>query len=179
MEYFAMGSQSVISQYSDFLKNLPSSSASQPAGSGINSARIMVNGRDMDLEVETFKYGGRKYMFKALNVLGNSQVINFDDGTGAKMAAATSLYLLPNGMTNVQGQGQVPYFRYRYMKPQSGIAGSSANRTVSETTVELLTGALAPNPTDSTKSLTVEWYSNMGLEVFNPNKFARINSIAS
>lgn len=179
MEYFAMGAQSVISQYSDFLKNLPSSSASQPSGSGINSSRIVVNGREIDLEVETFKYGGRKFMFKALNVLSNSQVINFDDGTGNKLAAATSLYLLPNGMSNVQGQGQVPYFRYRYMKPQQGIATASANRTVSDTTVELLTGGLAPNPTDSTKSLSVEWYSNMGLEVFNPNKFARINSIAS
>lgn len=179
LDYFAIGAQDTISQYSDFLKNLPSSSASQPAGTGVNSARVMVNGTEINLEVEKFNYGGRTFSFKPINAFSNTQVINFDDGTGAKMAPATSLYLLPSGMTPVQGEGRVPYFRYRYMKPQGGLNNASANKTVTDTTVEAMTGFLAPVPTSRTKELVVEWVSNMGFELFNSNKFYRLNSITS
>lgn len=179
LDYFAIGAQDVISQYSDFLKNLGSSSASQPSGTGVNSARVMVNGTEINLEVEKFNYGGRNFSFKPINAFSNTQVINFDDGTGSKMAPATSLYLLPNGMTPVQGEGRVPYFRYRYMKPQGGLNNASANKTVTDTTVEAMTGFLAPVPTSRTKQLVVEWVSNMGFELFNSNKFYRLNSIAS
>jgi len=177
--YFAIGAQDVISQYSDFMKNLPSSSASQPAGGGINSGRIMINGKDLDLEVEKFNYGGRTFNFKAINAFSNNQVINFDDGSGNKMSPATSLYLLPTDMTATYGEGRVPYFRYRYMNPPAGIMGASANRSVNGPTVETITGFLAPIATSRTREMVVEYSTNMGFELFNSNKFTRLNSIAS
>ena len=177
--YFAIGAQDVISQYSDFMKNLPSSSASQPAGSGINSARIMINGKELDLEVDKFNYGGRNFNFRAINAFSNNQVINFDDGSGNKMSPATSLYLLPTDMTATYGEGRVPYFRYRYMNPPAGIMGASSNRSVNGPTVETITGFLAPVPTSRERKLVVEYSTNMGFELFNASKFLRLNSIAS
>jgi len=36
-----------------------------------------------------------------------------------------------------------------------------------------MTGALAPTPTNQEMSLTTTWTSNIGLEVFAPNRFAK------
>jgi len=177
--FFAIGAQDIISQYSDFMKNLPSSSASQPGGQGINSARMMINGKELDLDVTKFEYGGRNFNFRAINAFSNNQVINFDDGSGNKMAPATSLYLLPTDMTATYGEGRVPYFRYRYMNPPAGIMGASANRSVNGPTVETITGFLAPIATSRTREMVVEYSTNMGFELFNTTKFLRLNSIAS
>jgi hypothetical protein len=37
-----------------------------------------------------------------------------------------------------------------------------------------MTGGLAPTPTNQEMNLTTTWTSNMGLEVFAPSKFAKI-----
>ena len=170
MEYIVAGAQEVVSTYSDFFKNLNSS--------GVESVRIQVNGRELDMEVEKFKYGGRTFNLKSLNVLSNDQVINYIGTGSSKITPAKSAYYLPMGTTPVQGQGQVPYFRYRYMKPMAGIAGASQNRTITDQTVEIVTGGLAPIPTSNEKAMRIEWTSNMGLEVFNPNKFLRSVTLA-
>ena len=182
MEYMIAGSNPAVAVISDFLKNLPSAgqtittnytnetapTASQFTGnngyykSGINSGVLSVNGRSIDLQAEKFMHGGYTYNLKAFKVLSNTDVINYSGGPIEK-----SIYFLPMGKVKTVGGGMNDYFRYKYMaQPAPG--------TGSVETAELMTGALAPTPTNQEQSLTVTWTSNMGLEVFAPNKFAKI-----
>lgn len=185
MEYMIAGSNPAVAVISDFLKNLPSAgqtittnytnetapTASQFTGnngyykSGINSGVLSVNGRSIDLQAEKFMHGGYTYNLKAFKVLSNTDVINYTGGPIAK-----SIYFLPMGKVKTVGGGMNDYFRYKYMaQPAPG--------TGSVETAELMTGALAPTPTNQEQTLTVSWTSNMGLEVFAPNKFAKITNI--
>ena len=177
MEYMIAGSNPAVAVISDFLKNLPSAgqtitnNASPTANtngyykSGVNSGVLTVNGREIDLQAEKFMHGGYTYNLKAFKVLSNTDVINYTGGPIAK-----SIYFLPMGKVKTVGGGMNDYFRYKYMaQPAPG--------TGSVETAELMTGALAPTPTNQEQSLTVSWTSNMGLEVFAPNKFAKITNI--
>ena len=186
MEYMIAGSNTAVAVISDFLKNLPSSGTSITTNtlatpispntnttvanngyykSGINSGMLSVNGREIDLQAEKFMHGGYTYNLKAFKVLSNTDVINYTGGPIAK-----SIYFLPMGKVKTVGGGMNDYFRYKYMaQPAPG--------TGSVETAELMTGALAPTPTNQEQSLTVSWTSNMGLEVFAPNKFAKITNI--
>ena len=182
MEYMIAGSNPAVAVISDFLKNLPSAGQTvtntvpvtgPPAAtntngyykSGINSGMLSVNGREIDLQAEKFMHGGYTYNLKAFKVLSNTDVINYAGGPIAK-----SIYFLPMGKVKTVGGGMNDYFRYKYMaQPAPG--------TGSVETAELMTGALAPTPTNQEQSLTVSWTSNMGLEVFAPNKFAKITNI--
>jgi hypothetical protein len=158
MEYMIAGSNPAVAVISDFLKNLPSSG-------GVFSGRMMVDGKEIDLQAEKFQHGGYTYNLKAFKVLSNTDVINYAGGPIAK-----SIYFLPMGKVKTVGGGMNDYFRYKYMaQPAPG--------TGSVETAELMTGALAPTPTNQEQSLTVTWTSNMGLEVFAPNKFAKISNI--
>jgi hypothetical protein len=158
MEYMIAGSNPAVAVISDFLKNLPSSG-------GVFSGRLMVDGKEIDLQAERFMHGGYTYNLKAFKVLSNTDVINYTGGPIQK-----SIYFLPMGKVKTVGGGMNDYFRYKYMaQPAPG--------TGSVETAELMTGALAPTPTNQEQSLTVTWTSNMGLEVFAPNKFAKITNI--
>jgi hypothetical protein len=186
MEYMIAGSNPAVAVISDFLKNLPSSGTTITTNtlatpippntattvanngyyrSGVNSGVLSVNGREIDLQAEKFMHGGYTYNLKAFKVLSNTDVINYTGGPIAK-----SIYFLPMGKVKTVGGGMNDYFRYKYMaQPAPG--------TGSVETAELMTGALAPTPTNQEQSLTVSWTSNMGLEVFAPNKFAKISNI--
>ena len=176
-EYMIAGSNATVATISDFLKNLPSAGQSITAPdptngyykSGINSGMLNVNGRQIDLEAEKFMHGGFTFSLKAFKVLSNQEVMNY---TGSTIQA--SAYFLPMGKVKTVGGGMVDYFRYRYLPQPTPGQGSSE-------TAEIMTGGLAPTPTSQEMALNVTWTSNMGLEVFAPSKFAKIqigNAIA-
>ena len=169
-EYMIAGSNATVATISDFLKNLPSAgqtiTAPDPTNgyykSGINSGMLNVNGRQIDLEAEKFMHGGFTFSLKAFKVLSNQEVMNY---TGSTIQA--SAYFLPMGKVKTVGGGMVDYFRYRYLPQPTPGQGSSE-------TAEIMTGGLAPTPTSQEMALNVTWTSNMGLEVFAPSKFAKI-----
>lgn len=173
-EYMIAGSNATVATISDFLKNLPSSGATYNNTtpnvtapnpfykSGINSGLLNVNGREIDLEAEKFMHGGFTFNLKAFKVLSNQEVMNY---TGSTIQA--SAYFLPMGKVKTVGGGMVDYFRYRYLPQPTPGQGSSE-------TAEIMTGGLAPTPTNQEMNLTTTWTSNMGLEVFAPSKFAKI-----
>ena len=163
-EYMMAGSNAAVACISDFLKNLPSSGVVPAAGgqaNGVYSGRIQVDGREIDLEAEKFKHGGFTFNLKAFKVLSNTDVMNYTGSTVSK-----SIYFMPMGKVKTVGGGMADYFRYRYQpQPTPGLGSSE--------TAEIMTGALAPTPTNQEMSLTTTWTSNMGLEVFAPNRFAK------
>jgi hypothetical protein len=163
-EYMIAGSNAAVATISDFLKNLPSSGV-VPAGgaqaNGVYSGRMNIDGREIDLEAEKFKHGGFTFNLKAFKVLSNAEVMNYTGSTISKSA-----YFMPMGKVKTVGGGMADYFRYRYQpQPTPGLGSSE--------TAEIMTGALAPTPTNQEMSLTTTWTSNMGLEVFAPNRFAK------
>jgi hypothetical protein len=163
-EYMMAGSNAAVACVSDFLKNLPSSGVVPSGGgqaNGVYSGRIQVDGREIDLEAEKFKHGGFTFNLKAFKVLSNQDVMNYTGSTVSK-----SIYFMPMGKVKTVGGGMADYFRYRYQpQPTPGLGSSE--------TAEIMTGALAPTPTNQEMSLTTTWTSNMGLEVFAPNRFAK------
>jgi hypothetical protein len=165
MEYMIAGSNQTVAVISDFLKNLPSSGVVPAAGSvqnGIVSGRINIDGREVDLEVEKFKHGGFTFNLKAFKVLSNNDVMNYTGSTVTKSA-----YFMPMGKVKTVGGGMADYFRYRFQpQPTPGLGSAE--------TAEIMTGALAPTPTNQEMALTTTWTSNIGLEVFAPNRFAKI-----
>ena len=167
-EYMIAGSNATVATISDFLKNLPSAgqTATAPANgyykSGVNSGFLNVNGREIDLVAEKFIHGGFTFNLKAFKVLSNQEVMNY---TGSTIQA--SAYFLPMGKVKTVGGGMVDYFRYRYLPQPTPGQGSSE-------TAEIMTGGLAPTPTNQEMNITTTWTSNMGLEVFAPSKFAKI-----
>jgi hypothetical protein len=163
-EYMMAGSTAAVATISDFLKNLPSSGvvATSGAQTGLYSGRLNVDGREVDLEVEKFKHAGFTFNLKAFKVLSNNEVMAYTNSTVQK-----SIYFLPMGKVKTVGGGMVDYFRYRYLPQPTPGQGSSE-------TAEIMTGGLAPTPTNQEMNLTTTWTSNMGLEVFAPSKFAKI-----
>lgn len=177
-EYMIAGSNATVATISDFLKNLPSAGqtvtntvpSNSPVAtntngfykSGINSGMLSVNGRQIDLEAEKFMHGGFTFNLKAFKVLSNQEVMNY---TGSTVQA--SAYFLPMGKVKTVGGGMVDYFRYRYLPQPTPGQGSSE-------TAEIMTGGLAPTPTNQEMNIVTTWTSNMGLEVFAPSKFAKI-----
>lgn len=166
-EYMMAGSTSAVATISDFLKNLPSSgvvpaSNASNVQNGLYSGRLNIDGREVDLEVEKFKHAGFTFNLKAFKVLSNNEVMAYTNSTVQK-----SIYFLPMGKVKTVGGGMVDYFRYRYLPQPTPGQGSSE-------TAEIMTGGLAPTPTNQEMNLTTTWTSNMGLEVFAPSKFAKI-----
>ena len=168
-EYMMAGSTSAVATISDFLKNLPSSGVAAASGvqNGIYSGRLNIEGREVDLEVEKFKHAGFTFNLKAFKVLSNNEVMAYTHST-----VQNSIYFLPMGKVKTVGGGMVDYFRYRYLPQPTPGQGSSE-------TAEIMTGGLAPTPTNQEMNLTTTWTSNMGLEVFAPSKFAKIQVNAS
>lgn len=171
MEYMIAGSNQTVAVISDFLKNLPSSGVvsnlvgGQQVLNGVQSGRINIDGREIDLEVEKFKHGGFTFNLKAFKVLSNNDVMNYTGSSVTKSA-----YFMPMGKVKTVGGGMADYFRYRFQpQPTPGLGSAE--------TAEIMTGALAPTPTNQEMTLTTTWTSNIGLEVFAPNRFAKIQVV--
>jgi hypothetical protein len=117
---------------------------------GLTSARFSVDGKDIDLGVDSFKLYGRKFNKKSLSILNHAQLGSTVTGNG------TELYLVPSGQIKVAGGGgSQDYLQVRYLE------GDGNNFSFRET----LTGGLAPTPTSADAILDVNYEAICGLEV--------------
>ena len=117
---------------------------------GLTSARFSVDGKDIDLGVDSFKLYGRKFNKKSLSILNHAQLGSTVTGNGAE------LYLVPSGQIKVAGGGgSQDYLQVRYLE------GDGNNFSFRET----LTGGLAPTPTSADAILDVNYEAICGLEV--------------
>lgn len=148
-------------QFSNLLKNLPSSGA-------VNSARINVQGKEIDLDVTKFNYGGYNFNISNMGLLDNAQIMS----TGATlMPQAKCAYFLPLGKAKTVKNGMSPFMSYKYLSQPTM---SSGNRVVNGMTSETRTGGLAPTATNTTRNLLLEMTTTVGLEILNPQAFLRM-----
>ena len=128
----------------------------------LDNARFSVDGRDLDFGVDSWKLYNRKYHKKWLPMMDAINVTNFDDAPTAIDAA----YFLPMDQIKVDASGEsVDRFRMRYM------AGDGTDLKYTE----ILTGGLAPIPTNNEMYLDIAYSATVGLEILGAEHFAKWN----
>jgi hypothetical protein len=132
--------------------------------SGVQSARLMVNGRTIDLEVDSWRYGGFKFQKMRLPILDHPQLFNYTGGTDI----SKNLYFIPTGNAPTQmGKASTPRIRMRYIpQPMEGGTGDSIYKQTDQ-------GLLAPVPVGREAKWTTDWITYQGLEVLGAQHFAK------
>lgn len=136
-------------QLDDMIKGL--GSAGQMDG-----VRFMHGAKEFDFNVDKFSLYGRTFNVVYMPMLDHPQVT-------ANTTFARNLYFVPLGKQKVgHGGEQVDRIRTRYM---TGDGTDLKYR-------EILTGGLAPTPTNGKSVLEINYSSVQGLEVLGADKFA-------
>jgi hypothetical protein len=143
-DYLVVGSSKSLRATDTYFKALGSS--------GVNSVRLVVSGKEMDLTVNQVTYGGYTLNFKLMPILDHPTLFAYTD-------IAKSLYFLPyNNKVKVEGGGSDDQIRVRYVPKQSVYGNDMIN--------EIHGGALSPvNPNGQQMSINCDWATAQGLEV--------------
>jgi hypothetical protein len=154
-EYMVWLNTAAYGVYSQFMKGLNSS--------GVYSGRLSLDGKQLDLEFEGFKYSGKSFEFSKLGILDHSELFNFTGSAGIQKNA----YFIPKGNVNVQGGGSLPRIRVRYFEqPMEGGLGDGIIK-------ESHQGLLAPTPVGTDANFTADWYTIQGLEILGAQHFVK------
>lgn len=145
-----------------WLKNLGSS--------GVNSVRMVIDGRDIDLMVDRFTYGNFTFEFIRLPIFDHPQLMNntvMPDITG-------SVYWVPKDKIQVEGGGSEGRLQIRYLNKAMAGGNSYSNGIITE----WYEGALAPTPIGDTMYLKTNWYTVQGLEALGVKHFQKYRTVA-
>lgn len=154
-EYMLLGGIEGAIAFTDFAAALDTGAQFSP------NARIMLQGREVDVNVDTWKGYGHTFNFKRLPLLDHKNTVNFTGSAGFQ----NEMYFLPMDMVRDEGSGSdIERFRIRYL------AGDGVDFRYTES----LTGKLAPVPTNTSAILQAEYQSTMGLEIAGPDHFALV-----
>ena len=136
-------------QLDDMIKGLGSSGA-------MDGVRFMHGAKEFDFNVDRFSLYGRTYNVVYMPMLDHPQVT-------ANTTFAKNIYFVPLGKQKVGHGGElVDRIRTRFM---TGDGTDLKYR-------EILTGGLAPTPTNDKSVLEINYSSVQGLEVLGADKFA-------
>lgn len=123
--------------------------------SGVNSVRLVVDGKELDMEVDKVTYG--KFEFHYMVVPMFDHPVTLASGTIPKY-----IYHIPyDNKVKVEGGGSEAQIRLRYF-PRQTVYGDGV-------TSEIHYGALSPvNPNGTGMYWGVDWEANEGLEFLAP-----------
>lgn len=143
-DYLVVGSTAAISTIDTFFKNMGSS--------GVNSVRLVVDGKEIDFTVSKVTYGRFTYNYAVMPILDHP--VTFGYSTIPK-----NLFFLPyNNRVKVEGGGSDAQIRVRYV-PRQGPYGN-------DLIDEIYTGAFSPvNPNGAGAFIGVDWTTKQGLEL--------------
>jgi len=126
----------------------------------LKNARFSVDGRNLDLGMDSFRLFSRTYHKKYLSALDHQNVINFDGSAGFQDEA----FFIPEGKMKTADGKSLDYCRLRYMMP----FGKDSRY------FEVNTGAYAPGgSTNDEKKWKITYYATMGVECLGANFFAK------
>lgn len=151
-EYLVAGSTSSISCIDTYFKNLGSS--------GVTSVRLVVDGKELDMEVNKVNYGRFTFYYRVMPILDHP--VTFGYSTIVK-----NLFYIPyNNKVKVEGGGSDAAIRVRYV-PKQGPYGT-------DMIDEIHTGAFSPvNPNGAGAYIGCDWTTKQGLEVLAPQHFMK------
>lgn len=161
-DYMVVSSTPIQILYSNLLKNLPSSG-------GVNSVRLMIDGKELDFETEVLRYGGKNIRLKTLGYMDNAEMVG---------SAATSL--MPLGkkaiwIPNDAGSPSVGNTMSSYMKlatiPAAITGGANRSMKQDSLVTEIEYNGLAQTPTSGNLVLTKSLTSYIGLWLNDPQAF--------
>jgi hypothetical protein len=122
---------------------------------GVQSVRIVINGKELDMTMDTVSRGKFKLNYVVMPILDHPVTMGYSN-------IVKNLYYLPyNNKVKVEGGGSDDQIRIRYV-PREGIYGD-------DMTTEIHYGALSPiNPNGTGKFSGTDWMTKQGLEVLAP-----------
>jgi hypothetical protein len=123
--------------------------------SGVQSVRLVVDGKELDLQVDRVSYGGFKFNYMTVPIFDHP--VTLASGTIPK-----NIYYLPyNNKVKVEGGGSESQLRVRYVPRQTDFGDDMTN--------EVHYGALnVVNPNGTGMYNGTDWHSAQGLEVLAP-----------
>ena len=125
--------------------------------SGIQSGRMSVDGKDIDLTVDKYTFGTRSYELIPLSILDHPKLLT--------PSIKGSIYWIPKDKVNTVDDGVQPRIQIRYKAHQ--VKGGD------EMIGEWHTGALAPVPQGDELVWGAHWVTYQGLECLGVNHFAK------
>lgn len=156
-EYLVVGSTLAKTTVDTYYKSLGSS--------GVNSVRMVINGKEMDMTVDKVTYGKFTFNYAVMPLMDNPVTLGFT-------TIVKSLYYLPyNNKVKVEGGGSDDQIRVRYVPKQTVYGNDMIN--------EIHYGALNPiNPNGPGMFSGTDWKTAQGLEVLAPQHLIRQQVLA-
>jgi hypothetical protein len=157
LQYLVVGGKKARRSCDNLLKNLGSS--------GVTSVRLVVDGKELNFEVDKVSYGGYELNFATMPILDHPTIFS-------QVIISKSLYWLPyNNRVKVLGGGYDPAMRTRYVPNQMKFGN--------ELIGEAHDGALSPvNPVGTANNWTTVWNTVQGLECLGVQHFGRQRVLA-
>ena len=151
-EYLVCGSTKSIATIDTYFKNLGSS--------GVTSVRLVVDGKELDMEVNKVNYGRFVFHYMVMPILDHPVTFGFS-------TIPKNLFYIPyNNRVKVEGGGSDAAIRVRYVPKQ----GPYGNDLIDE----IHYGAFSPvNPNGPGAFIGVDWTTKQGLEVLGPQHFMK------
>ncbi len=152
-DYMLLSPDRAWRKYDDLLKNLGSS--------GVTSARLNMDGVDVNYNVQQLTKGSFNLKFTPFNLADHPQMFNF---TGSSAIGKTIMGIPESGKVKVQATGgsgsEEPYVQIRYA-PNPVAAQNRGSEYIQET----WSGALAPVPNGTVNEWRTSFYARQGVEV--------------
>lgn len=150
-DYLLLCPDSAKRKFDTLYKNLGSS--------GITSARLMMDGKSIDYNVDNVTYGRMTYSYGELKILDHPQIFNFSGGP----VISKTVYGMPKDRVKVQAPGggasTQPRVGVRY-QPNAGVTNGYGTEIIRETYL----GNLASTPTSAEQVLECHVITFQGLE---------------
>jgi hypothetical protein len=157
-EQLVFGSSIARAAVDTYLKNLGSS--------GVTSVRLVVDGKELDLQVDKLSYAGFQFNYMTMPIMNHPVMFS-------QTVINSSLYYIPyNLKVPVQGGGFDSAVGTRYIPSQTKYGNGQID--------EIHTGALAWNgqPNGDQMNATCSWTTKQGLEVLGAQFLLRQQVLA-
>lgn len=150
--YLVVGSDKSLRQVSAFYKGLGSG--------GVTSARLAVDGKEVDFNVDRATWGATTLNYAPLGILNHPVLFS-------QTIIAKSLYYIPYDMkVNVDGGGSKPAFGIKYFPSQSNFGNDMIE--------EIHYGANSKvNPNGTQAAMMTDWKTTQGLQVLGAQFIVR------
>lgn len=141
--------------HTDTFINLPSSAAFS------DQARLMVDGKELDLGLNALTIYDYKFNYKKLDILDHKVVMNFSGSAGFQ----NRMFFIPNDKIKGENGTTHDRLRVRYMRMPKGLGVDNQYR-------ELELGGLASTPTSADSVFQVVFECRKGPEILGAQHFA-------
>lgn len=152
--YFQFGSTKSIQAYENYLKGT--------SNTGLYSARLNVDGKEVNFNVEKYSTGGITFQIMRLPILDNPDLFNYTGNIYNR-----SMYFVPADKVKTVGGPAVGRIRIRYKK-QSSLPGLG-----SDMIKEAYSGMYADGGNSLKANAEKRWVTAQGLECLGVQHFAK------